>query len=112
MLLEHEGCYGPYALAARRTLWFVHGCNGNRMLLQHAGHYGLCMDAMVTVCSRNTKDVMDRMLLQHEGDYGLGMDAITDLPSHRRILAHGTLHGQRRQVAATVSSLRMYEMQD
>ena len=82
------------------------------MLLEHEGNYGLGMDAMETVCSWNTKDVMDRMLLQHEGHNGLCMDAITDLPSHRRILAHGTLHGQRRQVAATVSSLRMYEMQD
>ena len=42
MLLEHEKCYGPCALAARRTLWFVfvHGCNGNRMLAEHEGCYG------------------------------------------------------------------------
>ena len=44
------------------------------MLLEHKGNYGLGMDAMETVCSWNTKDVMVRMLLQHEGDYGLGMD--------------------------------------
>ena len=74
MLLEHEGNYG-LGMDAMETV-----CSWNtkdvmdRMLLQHAGHYGLCMDATVTVCSRNTKDVMDRMLLQHEGDYGLGMD--------------------------------------
>ena len=74
MLLEHEGNYG-LGMDAMETV-----CSWNtkdvmdRMLLQHAGHYGLCMNATVTVCSRNTKDVMDRMLLQHEGDYGLGMD--------------------------------------
>ena len=30
----------------------------DRMLLQHEGDYGLGMDAMVTVCSWNTKEIM------------------------------------------------------
>ena len=30
----------PYALGTRRRLWFGHGCKGNRMLLEHEGCYG------------------------------------------------------------------------
>ena len=90
MLLEHERNYGlgmdalvtvcswnrnrimvsawmlwrPYALGTRTELWFVHGCSGDRMLLEHEpelwfGH----------ACSG------DHMLLEHERNYGLGMDA-------------------------------------
>ena len=58
MLLEHEGYHGPYALGTRRRLGLGHGCNGNRMLLEHASNFGLGMDAMVTVCSWNTKEIM------------------------------------------------------
>ena len=84
MLLEHEGDYGlvmdvkvtvcswntnkimvwawmqwlPYALGTRTRAWFGHGCNGYRMLLEHEGDYGLGMDAMVTVCSWSTKEIM------------------------------------------------------
>ena len=83
-LAEHEGDYGlgmdvkvtlcswntkeimvwtwmqrePYALGARRRLWFGHGCKGNRMLLEHEGDYGLGMDVKVTVCSWNTKEIL------------------------------------------------------
>ena len=109
MLLEHEGDYGlgmdvkvtvcsgstneimvwawmqrgPYSLGARRRLWFGHGCNGNRMLLEHEGDYGLGMDVKATVCSWSGARRRlwfghvckgNRMLLEHEGDYGLGMD--------------------------------------
>ena len=48
----------PYALGARTRLWFGHGCSGNGMLLEHEGDYVLGMDAKVTVCSWNTKEIM------------------------------------------------------
>ena len=77
------------------------------MLLEHEGDYGLGMDALVTVCSWNTKEIMlwawmlwspyalgtrrrlcfghgcsgHRMLLEHERDYGLGMDALVTVCS-------------------------------
>ena len=35
-------------------LWFGHVCAGKRMLSEHERYYGLGMDALVTVCSRNT----------------------------------------------------------
>ena len=35
-----------------------HGCSGHRMLLEHERNYGLGMDALVTVCSWNTKGIM------------------------------------------------------
>ena len=53
----------PYALGARRRLWFGHGCKGNRMLLEHEGDSGWGMDAKG-----------NRMLLEHGRDYGLDMD--------------------------------------
>ena len=43
-----------YALETRTLLWFGHGCTGNRMLSKHKRYYGLGMDALVAVCSRNT----------------------------------------------------------
>ena len=72
------------------------------MLLEHERDSGLGMDALVTVCSRNTNGIMvwawmlwsadalgtrtrlwfghgcsgHRMLWEHERDYGLGMDAL------------------------------------
>ena len=41
----------PYALGTRTELLFGHGCNGHRMLLEHAWNHCLGMDAEVTVCS-------------------------------------------------------------
>ena len=128
MLLEHERDYGlgmdalvtvcagntneimlwawmlwsPYALGTRTRLWFGHGCSGHRMLLEHERDYALGMDALVTVCSWNTNEIMlwawmlwspyalgtrtrlwlghgcagHRMLLEHERYYDLGMDAL------------------------------------
>ena len=74
-----------YALGTRRQLWFGHGCNGKRMLLEHERDYGLDMDAKDSVCSWNTKDVIDRMFSQQEGDYGLGMDVkVTACSSNRK----------------------------
>ena len=92
----------PYALGTRTKLWFGHGCSGDGMLLEHERKYGLGMDALVTVCSWNSKGNMvwawmlwrpyalgtrtklwfghgcsgDGMLLDHERKYGLGMDAL------------------------------------
>ena len=91
-----------YALGTRTRLWFGHGCSGQRMLLEHERDYGLGMDALVSVCSWNTNEIMvwawmlwsayalgtrtrlwfghgcsgQRMLLEHERDYGLGTDAL------------------------------------
>ena len=133
MLLEHERNYGlsmnalvtvcscntkgimvgawmlwsPYALGTRRELCFGHGCSGHRMLLEHERTYGLSMNALVTVCSCNTKGIMvgawmlrspyalgtrrelwfghacssHRMLLEHERNCGLGMHAIVTVCS-------------------------------
>ena len=41
------------------SLWFEHGCFGQRMPWEHERYYGLAMDAFVSVCSRNTNDIMD-----------------------------------------------------
>ena len=50
--------WSPYALGTRTELWFGHGCSGHRMLLERERNYGLGMDALVIVCSRNTNEVM------------------------------------------------------
>ena len=65
-LAEVSGFLGvcPYALGARRRLWFGHGCKGNRMLLEHKRDYGLGMDAKGTVCCWNTKEMMVRAWVQ------------------------------------------------
>ena len=91
-----------YALGTRTRLWFGHGCSGQRMLWEHERDYGLGMDALVIVGSRNTNEIMvwawmlwslyalgtrtrlwfghgcsgHCMLWEHERDYGLGMDAL------------------------------------
>ena len=61
------------------------------MLLEHERMYGLSMDALVTVCSWKTNEIMiwawmhgctgDRMLLEHERSYGLSMDALVSVCS-------------------------------
>ena len=40
------------------SIWFGHGCSGQRVLLEHERNYGLGMDALVTVCFRNTNVLM------------------------------------------------------
>ena len=52
------------------------------MLWEHERYYGFGMDALITVCFRNTNVIMvlawmlwNRMLQEHERFYGLGMDA-------------------------------------
>ena len=50
--------WSPYALLTRTELWFGHGCSGHRMLFQHDRNYGLGVDALVTLCSRNTNGIM------------------------------------------------------
>ena len=56
---------------------------GHSMLLEYQRKYGFGMDALVTVCSRNTNESIvghgcfgHRMLLEHERNYGLGKDAL------------------------------------
>ena len=59
------------------------------MLSKHERYYGLGMDALVTVCSRNTNAIMvwawllrgDRMLLEQELYHGLGVDALASAGS-------------------------------
>ena len=58
------------------------------MLLEHESYSGVGMDAVVTVCSRNTTVIWfgdgcsgHRMLLEHERYYGLGMDALESVGS-------------------------------
>ena len=41
------------ARGTRTSLWFGHGCFGERMHSEHERHYGLGMDALVSVCIRN-----------------------------------------------------------
>ena len=83
MLLEHERNYGlgmdalvsvrswntkaimvwalmhwfAYVLGTGTELWFGHRCSGDRMLLEHERTYGLSMDALVSVCSWNTRGI-------------------------------------------------------
>ena len=97
----------PYALGTRTLSWFGHGRIANRMLLEHERYHGLGMDALATVCSRNTNVIMvwawahrqpyalgtrtlswfghgcsgNRMLLEHERYHGLGMDALATVCS-------------------------------
>ena len=74
--------YLSYALGTQTLLWFGHGCACHCMLQEHERSYGLGMDALVIVCSRNTNVLMvwawmrDSMLSEHERDYGLGMDGL------------------------------------
>ena len=58
------------------------------MLLEHERNYGSGMDALVTVRSWNTNEIMvwawmlcNGMLLEHERNYGLGMDALVTVCS-------------------------------
>ena len=55
--------WSAYALRTRTLLWFGHGCSGYRMLLEHERYCGLGMDALVSVCSRNTNDSKDAIRL-------------------------------------------------
>ena len=99
--------WSAYALGTRTRLWFGHGCSGHRMLWEYERDYGLGMDALVSVCSGNTNEIMvwawmlwsayvlgtrtglwfghgcsgQRMFLGHERDYGLGMDALVSVCS-------------------------------
>ena len=100
--------WSAYALGTRTRLWFGHiRCSGHRMLWEHERDYGLGMDALVSVCSRNTNGIMvwawmlwsayvlgtrtglwfghgcsgQRMLWEHERDYGLGMSALVSVCS-------------------------------
>ena len=50
--------WGPYAPGTRTSLWFGHGCSGDRMLREHELYYDLSMDALVTGCIGNTNLTM------------------------------------------------------
>ena len=58
--------WSVYAFGTRTELWFGHGCFGQRMLSAHEQrmlwerecHCGLGMDALVSVCSRNTNVIL------------------------------------------------------
>ena len=97
----------PYALGTRTLSWFGHGRIANRMLWEHERYHGFGMDALATVCSRNTNVIMvwawmlwqpyalgtrtlscfghgrigNRMLSEHERYHGLGMDALATVCS-------------------------------
>ena len=47
-----------YALGTRTEVCFGHGCTGERMLLERERNNGLGMDALVSVCSWNTRGIM------------------------------------------------------
>ena len=58
------------------------------MLSEHERYYGLSMDALVSVCYRNTNVIWfesgcfgQRMLSEHERYYGLSMDALVSVCS-------------------------------
>ena len=46
------------AVGTRTSFWFGHGCFGERMHSEHERYYGLGMDALVSVCIRNTSVIM------------------------------------------------------
>ena len=46
--------WSPCARGPETSLWFGHGCTGHRVLVDQKRHYGLGMDALVTVCSWTT----------------------------------------------------------
>ena len=50
----------PCARGPHTSLWFGHGCTGHCVLVDQKRHYGLGMDALVTVCSWTTKFIMVR----------------------------------------------------
>ena len=98
----HWMLWSPYALGIRTRLCFGHRCAGHHILLEYERDYALGMDALVTVCSWNTNEIMLwarllwspyalgirtrlcfghgcsglHMLLEYERDYALDMDAL------------------------------------
>ena len=103
--------WSAYALGTRTELCFVHGCSGQRVLLEHERNYDLGMDALISVCALNTNGVMlwawmlwsayafgtrtelwfghgrsgQRALLEHERNYDLRMDALISVCSWNTI---------------------------
>ena len=74
------------------------------MLLEHERYYGLGMDALVTVCSRNTSVRMqwqNSMLSKHERCYGMGMDALV---CNHMLSEHERYYGLGMDAAVTVCS--------
>ena len=56
--------WSPCARGPRTSLWFGHGCTGHRVLVDQKRHYGLDMDALVTVCSWTRNVIMVRAWMQ------------------------------------------------
>ena len=50
--------WSPYALGTRTEVWFGHGCSGEPARSEHEPYYGLGMDALVSVCTRNMNVIM------------------------------------------------------
>ena len=50
--------YISYALKTRPLLWFGHGCSSYRILSKSERYHGLGMDAVASVGSPNTYDIM------------------------------------------------------
>ena len=99
--------WSPCARGPRTSLWFGHGCTGHRVLVDQKRHYGLGMDALVTVCSWTRNVIMvwawmhwspcargprtllwfghgctgHRVLVDQKRHYGLGMDALVTVCS-------------------------------
>ena len=104
----------PYALRTRTLSWFGHGRSGNRRRLEQERYHGLGMDALATVCSRNTNVIMvwawmlwqpyalrtrtlswfghgrsgNRRRLEQERYHGLGMDALATVCSSCLLCRH------------------------
>ena len=49
-----------HAFRTGTELWFWHGCSGGPTQFEHEGYYGLCMDALVSVCSWNRNGTLRR----------------------------------------------------
>ena len=76
-----HGCSGERMHSEHALLWFGHGCSGERMHSEHERYYGLGMDALVSICTRKTNVI----------SAGLGMDALVGVRRRRTLLgfAHG-----------------------
>ena len=73
------------ALGTRTSLWFGHGCSGYWMYWERERHYSLGMDALVSVCTRNTRyyglgmDALVSVCTRNTRYFGLGMDVLVSI---------------------------------
>ena len=118
--------WSPCAREPRTSLWFGQGGTGHRVLVDHERHYGLGMDAPVTVCSWTTNVIMvwasmhrspcargprtslwfghgctgHRVFVDHERYYGLGHGCT----GHRVLVDHECYYGLGMDALVTVCS--------